>query len=75
MFIYVYLSTTVILETTENPNEDVLWYIVKQTNGTCEIVISADSPPAETIWGPFPSQSEAIAKRVGLIRAGLCQPQ
>ncbi|MFY7834605.1 MAG: DDE transposase family protein, partial [Pseudanabaena sp.] len=26
-------------------------------------------------WGAFASQSEAIAKRVGLIRAGKCTPQ
>ncbi|OKH24931.1 DDE transposase family protein [Hydrococcus rivularis NIES-593] len=26
-------------------------------------------------WGPFPSQDEAIARRVGLIRAGKCQPR
>jgi hypothetical protein len=25
-------------------------------------------------WGPFDSQGEAIARRVGLIRAGKCQP-
>jgi hypothetical protein len=25
-------------------------------------------------WGPFDSQQEAIARRVGLIRAGKCQP-
>jgi hypothetical protein len=25
-------------------------------------------------WGPFASQAEAIARRVGLIRAGKCQP-
>jgi hypothetical protein len=26
-------------------------------------------------WGPFSSREEAIAKRIGLIRAGKCQPQ
>ena len=25
-------------------------------------------------WGPFETQGQAIAKRVGLIRAGKCQP-
>lgn len=25
-------------------------------------------------WGPFKSQNQAIAKRIGLIRAGKCQP-
>jgi hypothetical protein len=59
------------------------WYIVKQPTGRCEIV-QMDSPqvgspqasPAsdEQTWGPFDSQGEAIARRVGLIRAGKCQP-
>jgi hypothetical protein len=54
------------------------WYIVKQPAGTCEI-IQMDSPqkdPAsdKQTWGPFDSQGEAIARRVGLIRAGKCQP-
>ena len=52
------------------------WYIVKQPNGQCEIVTT---DPRSTlcdreIWGPYPSQREAIARRVGLIRAGKCQP-
>ncbi|MEM6714570.1 MAG: hypothetical protein AAGD09_17225 [Cyanobacteria bacterium P01_F01_bin.56] len=25
-------------------------------------------------WGPYASQGDAIARRVGLIRAGKCQP-
>ncbi|MGB5916401.1 MAG: hypothetical protein WA783_17950 [Phormidesmis sp.] len=25
-------------------------------------------------WGPFKTQNQAIAKRIGLIRAGKCQP-
>ena len=25
-------------------------------------------------WGPFETQNQAIAKRIGLIRAGKCQP-
>jgi len=33
------------------------------------------SAPALKCWGPYPSQADAIAKRVGLIRAGHCQPQ
>ncbi len=63
------------------------WYIVKQADGHCDIVPSqppADAPPAnatpadtdqpQSQWGPFDSQAEAIARRVGLIRAGKCQP-
>jgi hypothetical protein len=54
------------------------WYIVKRANGSCEILPSEqvegeDSGSMER-WGPFDSQQEAIARRVGLIRAGKCQP-
>ncbi len=27
-----------------------------------------------TQWGPFETQNQAVAKRIGLIRAGKCQP-
>ncbi|MBW4516177.1 MAG: hypothetical protein KME11_13265 [Timaviella obliquedivisa GSE-PSE-MK23-08B] len=64
------------------------WYIVKEPTGQCEIVQSEivqidlpqvdppqQSPPSDKqTWGPFDSQGEAIARRVGLIRAGKCQP-
>lgn len=52
------------------------WYIVKQPNGQCEIVpVDPRSPIAEgQKWGPYASKSEAIARRVGLIRSGKCQP-
>jgi len=64
------------------PNQ---WFIVKQDNGQCAIVAdgaadkSEDSPAKSELeiseqWGPFASQAEAIARRVGLIRAGKCQP-
>ncbi len=57
------------------------WYVIKRNSGHCEI--SQDNPEAEEragtqpvvqYWGPFESQAEAIARRVGLIRAGKCQP-
>lgn len=56
------------------------FYIIKQISGTCEIVTSdrIDTLQDSTIvaqWGPFDSPNEAIARRVGLIRAGKCQPQ
>ena len=66
-------------------NEEA-WYIVKQPNGACEILPvtqieadqsheqSPDSTEATKSWGPFNSHTEAIARRVGLIRAGKCQP-
>jgi len=52
------------------------WYIVKQKNGQCEIVSSTQVEGEETSerWGPFSSQQDAIARRIGLIRAGKCQP-
>ena len=53
------------------------WYVVKQEDGTCQIQQFADKQtktPREQ-WGSYNSQPEAIAKRVGLIRAGKCQPQ
>lgn len=52
------------------------WYIVKQPNGTCEIIPEEQFDPntSQRRWGPFPSQGEAIARRVGLIRTGKCQP-
>ena len=55
------------------------WYIVKRQEGHCEIVPSEDveeeqTPDIVERWGPFESQQDAIARRVGLIRAGKCQP-
>ncbi|MBF2029739.1 MAG: hypothetical protein IGS48_23785 [Oscillatoriales cyanobacterium C42_A2020_001] len=64
-------------------NKTEEWYVIKLTNGQCA-VLSANQlevdqsensiePDAER-WGPFGSQAEAIARRVGLIRAGKCSP-
>lgn len=58
------------------------WYIVKRPDGQCEIVPAAaidSSANSEANlepqqWGPFESQPAAIARRVGLIRAGKCHP-
>lgn len=55
-------------------NELQNWYIVKRPAGNCEIVPQAANTEATEHWGPFESQQEAIARRVGLIRAGKCQP-
>ncbi len=59
------------------------WYIRKQASGQCQIIqittdeaaspVQDDSTAVEQ-WGPFASQGEAIARRVGLIRAGKCLP-
>ncbi|NEP39053.1 MAG: DDE transposase family protein [Okeania sp. SIO2H7] len=56
------------------------FYIVKRPAGTCDIVpqekvAEKEDPTIVEKWGPFDSSSEAIARRVGLIRAGKCQPQ
>ncbi len=57
------------------------WYVVKQATGACEIVPASEYMPPdvadsdlETHWGPYPTQGDAIARRVGLIRAGKCKP-
>ncbi|MGI0486060.1 hypothetical protein ACN4EK_11530 [Pantanalinema rosaneae CENA516] len=55
------------------------WYIVKQPSGQCTIqphhdLANRPTAPAEEQWGPYASEGEAIARRVGLIRAGKCQP-
>lgn len=59
--------------------EPEIWYIVKHPAGHCEIIsnhqTAEESKPAfEEQWGPFTSQDEAFARRVGLIRAGKCKP-
>ncbi len=55
------------------------WYIVKRSTGNCDIIPShqiteENEPGTQERWGPFNSQAEALARRVGLIRAGKCQP-
>ncbi len=54
------------------------WYIIKSLTGNCEIVSSepASEDDREIIekWGPFNSIEDAITRRIGLIRAGKCQP-
>jgi hypothetical protein len=62
-----------------NMDTSQTWYIVKRSEGQCEIVPSEEAedekaPDVTERWGPFDSQQEAIARRVGLIRAGKCQP-
>jgi hypothetical protein len=56
-------------------NNQQNWYIVKQQDGTCEILTAKEKPPNITSWGGYETQEEAIAKRIGLIRAGKCQPK
>ncbi|MBD2362597.1 transposase [Anabaena sp. UHCC 0399] len=60
-------------------NNSQIWYIVKCNTGNCKIVpsqeVEDDGVNIIDQWGPFNSQEEAIARRVGLIRSGKCQPQ
>ena len=37
--------------------------------------IEAQNPNIIEKWGPYDSAEDAIARRIGLIRAGKCQPQ
>ncbi|MFZ4557408.1 MAG: DDE transposase family protein [Pseudanabaena sp.] len=53
------------------------WFICKRDNSICEIIKSTSKDEitdAIEIWGALASQGDAIAKRVGLIRSGKCQP-
>jgi hypothetical protein len=59
------------------------WFIIKTPSEQCQIVSAQslnpldpealDPQPTEQ-WGPFKTQNQAIAKRIGLIRAGKCKP-
>ncbi|MBE9077044.1 hypothetical protein IQ241_06990 [Romeria aff. gracilis LEGE 07310] len=55
------------------------WYVVKAEDEQCQLLTQsqldslANAEKAES-WGPFEDQAHAIAKRVGLIRAGKCKP-
>jgi hypothetical protein len=59
-------------------NNTQTWYIVKRSAVNCEIIpsdqVGDDNLEIIEQWGPFSSQEEAIARRVGLIRAGKCKP-
>jgi len=64
-------------------NPSNTWYIVKQADGSCTITPtdpstgdagSGSAPEQIQFWGPFETQEAAIARRIGLIRAGKCQP-
>jgi hypothetical protein len=64
------------------------WFIIKAASQQCQIVsaqsldpLDPDASDPDTLdpqptekWGPFKTQNQAIAKRVGLIRAGKCKP-
>ena len=60
-------------------NNSEQFYIVKRPAGNCEILpiahIEAQNSTIIEKWGPYDSPENAIARRIGLIRAGKCQPQ
>ena len=60
---------------TETPK----FYIIKRPAGNCEILqiaqLEEQNPSIIEKWGPYDSPEDAIARRIGLIRAGKCQPQ
>jgi hypothetical protein len=56
-------------------NDRQQWYIVKQPDNTCEIIEAQENLSAIATWGGYDTKEEAIAKRIGLIRAGKCQPK
>lgn len=54
------------------------WYVIKQEDGTCQVTQfdrQQTKTPQQEQWGSYSSQQEAIAKKIGLIRAGKCQPE
>ena len=62
-------------------DKDLLWYVVKLEDGTCKVVesqnelIKTPQQSEKSQWGGFASEQEAIAKKIGLIRARKCKPQ
>jgi len=55
------------------------WYIIKRHEGNCDIVPTQQLKSQEDTnilerWGSFSSAEDAIARRVGLIRAEKCKP-
>lgn len=57
-------------------SDEQYWYVVKESDGTCRVTSEVTTKtPKQEQWGSYSSQQEAIAKKIGLIRAGKCQPQ
>jgi hypothetical protein len=59
-------------------NSEQFWYVVRQADGTCQVAKfdhKQIKTPEQKQWGAYDSESEAIAKKIGLIRAGQCKPQ
>ena len=64
-----------------NEEREQFWYVVKQENNTCKVVRSdrlqqtPERSSDRSQWGSYASEQEAIAKKIGLIRAGKCKPE
>ena len=61
-----------------NADKPETWHVVQRSEGHCDICKQSELSQAgdnPKNWGPFKSRPEAIAKRVGLIRAGKCLPK
>lgn len=52
-----------------------VWYIHQLADETCTVTPQPELAGTMQTWGPFDQASEAIARRVGLIRSGKCKPQ
>ncbi len=58
----------------ESPDEDSLEDSLQQSPEDKALLDNTLNENALKRWGPFSTKSQAIAKRVGLIRAGKCKP-
>jgi hypothetical protein len=63
-----------------------LWYVVAEADGYCRVMTAQqlashgdsgdeqeEEMPTLECWGPFSSETEAIAKRANLIQSGTCK--
>ena len=70
--------STDISETSDSTTSPDGWHVIRQASGQCDICRQTDLDQRldnPKTWGPFASQADAMAKRVGLIRAGKCLPK
>jgi len=75
LFLWVFIVEQKFKAKMENRQ---FWYIRQQEDSTCKIEQfdrEQEKTPEQEQWGVYASEQEAISKRIGLIRAGKCQPQ
>ena len=52
------------------------WYVIKLQDGTCQVAdFDIQQLNTSQQWGAYATEQDAIAKKIGLIRAGKCKPQ